>query len=108
MEAIAEKELLAAVKAIEEAAKQLLAAKNAPRPPKPPGQIDVTGKVMPPAITQCKFKLVFSHTKPTGPIMDAASSIADAAAHLMRAASEAQKERVAQGKLPNSSSAYKR
>jgi len=85
LEALAENELLAAVKVIEEAARQLLAARNAPRPPPPTGQVDITG-----------------------PIMDAAAAIAEAAAKLMRSASEAQKERVAQGKLPNGDSSYKR
>ncbi len=42
-----------------------------------------------------------------GPIMDAASAITDAAMKLVKSATDAQKERVAQGKLPNSQSSYK-
>eukprot|EP01087_Luapelamoeba_hula_P019732 TRINITY_DN6586_c0_g2_i1.p1 TRINITY_DN6586_c0_g2~~TRINITY_DN6586_c0_g2_i1.p1 ORF type:complete len:980 (-),score=217.86 TRINITY_DN6586_c0_g2_i1:62-3001(-) len=85
LEELAENELMAAAKIIEEAARQLLAAKNAPRPAKPAGEVDITG-----------------------PIMDAAVAIAEAAAKLVRAGTEAQKERVAEGKLPNADSSYKR
>lgn len=84
---MAERELLAAAKVIEAAAAQLLNAKNAKKaqPPPPSGQLDVTG-----------------------PIVDAASAIAEAAARLVKAATEAQKERIAHGLTPNSENPYKR
>jgi hypothetical protein len=84
LEALAEQELVKAAKIIEEAAKQLSSVKAQPRPPQPTGKMDLAG-----------------------PIIDAAQAIADAAQHLIRAASDAQKERVAKGKLPNSSNSYK-
>ncbi len=48
LESVAEQELLKAAKMIEEAAKQLLAVKSQPRPPKPAGKVDVTGEAAAP------------------------------------------------------------
>jgi hypothetical protein len=72
LEALAEQELVKAAKIIEDAARQLSSVKAQPRPPQPSGKMDLSG-----------------------PILDAAQAIADAAQHLIRAASEAQKERMA-------------
>ncbi|KAL6053856.1 sla2 Src-like adaptor 2 [Balamuthia mandrillaris] len=86
LEELAEQELLAAARVIEQAAKDLMAARARPRPKElPEGAVDVAG-----------------------PILDAATAITDAAARLVAAATESQKERVRQGKLPNNSSVYKR
>lgn len=84
LEALAEQELVKAAKIIEDAARQLSSVKAQPRPPQPSGKMDLSG-----------------------PILDAAQAIADAAQHLIRAASEAQKERMAKGIGPNKASSYK-
>jgi len=85
LEALAQQELMKAAKIIEEAAKQLSSVKAERKPPSlPPGKIDLSG-----------------------PIIDAAQSIAEAAQHLIAAANQAQKERVEKGKLPNSAQSYK-
>jgi hypothetical protein len=99
LEALAEQELIKAAKIIEDAAKQVTNApylfalvmclidrilcssqlsnvKAQPRPPQPTGKMDLSG-----------------------PILDAAQAIADAAQHLIRAASEAQKERMARVRI---------
>jgi len=84
LEALAEQELRRCADIIQEAARQLLAIKAAPRPKLPEGQVDLSG-----------------------PIVDAASAIAEAAARLVIHATEAQRERVAKGRLP-SGEPYKR
>ena len=78
LEALAEQELVKAAKIIEDAARQLSSVKAQPRQPQPSGKMDLSG-----------------------PILDAAQAIADAAQHLIRAASEAQKERMAKVTPPS-------